>query len=254
MNESTATPLREQLKALENLQELDHKIDQLKKNKNAVPAALKGLDDGVAKSLATLTIKKSAIAEIEKIQKQTSAAMDLNKDRLARANSKYESVQNTHEYQAASKEMDQLRKLSLSLEDQMKKSAVELERCNTELAELVAQSDKLKGERDDHAEKLGAQVAKLEQEISALMGERTQYTSRVEGRVLNNYDRVRSARGGIGIVPAVGGRCKGCNMVVPPQLYNEVQKTLAVQCCPSCHRILFAPAPAQTGVDVNSGT
>ena len=41
-----ALALREQLKALENLQEIDLKIDSLKKNKGGLPAALKALDDG----------------------------------------------------------------------------------------------------------------------------------------------------------------------------------------------------------------
>ena len=41
-------PLKEQLRALEHVQEIDLKIDGLKKNKGTLPAALRALDDKLA--------------------------------------------------------------------------------------------------------------------------------------------------------------------------------------------------------------
>ena len=78
-------------------------------------------------------------------------------------------------------------------------------------------------------------------DIDSLLAERAQFCSQVDQKILVQYDRVRGARGGIGIVPAVAGRCKGCNMMVPAQLYNEVQRALTLHSCPSCHRLLFVP-------------
>ena len=54
--------------------------------------------------------------EVEKVQRQTQAALDLNKDRLARANTKLESVQNSQEFQAANKEIDQLQLMPQSFD------------------------------------------------------------------------------------------------------------------------------------------
>ena len=48
-------PLREQLKALEHLQELDLKIDRLKQNKNALPQALKTMDAGLALAFSSIS-------------------------------------------------------------------------------------------------------------------------------------------------------------------------------------------------------
>jgi len=36
------------------------------------------------------------------------------------------------------------------------------------------------------------------------------------------------------------GTCQGCNMNVPPQLYNTLRSTLGTDICPSCHRIIYA--------------
>ncbi len=234
-------PIHEQVKALEHLQELDLKIDQLKKGKNALPEALRSLDQNLGRLQLQLNGKKAALAEVEKIQRQTQAALDINRDRLARSNTRLEGVQNSQEYSAINKELEQLKKQGTSLEEQAKKASTDAELAQKAVAELTSQWEKISGDRGAQAATLSAQGGELETQIDSLLTERKKYSSVVEVRTLAQYDRVRAARAGIGFVPAVGGRCKGCNMVVPPQLYNEIRKGLSVLACPSCHRLLFVP-------------
>jgi predicted nucleic acid-binding Zn-ribbon protein len=33
--------------------------------------------------------------------------------------------------------------------------------------------------------------------------------------------------------------CDGCHMSIPPQLYNELQKSNELITCPSCSRIIY---------------
>lgn len=238
---SQPLPLKDQLRALEHLQEIDLKIDSLKKNKGTLPAALRALDEKLGKVMATVAIKKTALSEIEKTQRQTSAAMDLNRDRVTRSTARLESVQNSQEFQAVQKEIDQLKKQKETLDEQVKKSGAESESIGKELAELDSQRAKFQEERDAQAQSVSGQSGKMEEEIGALMKERGKHTPQVEARLLSQYDRVRAARAGLGIVPAIAGRCKGCNMMVPPQQFNEIQRGSTLHACPSCHRILFVP-------------
>lgn len=240
-------PLEDQFKALEQLQELDLKIDRLRKSKSLLPAALKGLDESVSKINTTYEAEKNAAAEIEKSLKHTRAALELNQDRIARANTKLEAVQNTQEFQAATKEIEQLKKLNGTLEEQAKKLDSDVSEANKKLAALESELEKNRSERASQAGSLSEQGTKLSADISALISERARYVQRIEPRLLTQYDRIRSARGGLGIAPTVSGRCTGCNMVVPPQLYNQVQRCDAVQFCPSCHRIIFVPVPNVAG-------
>ncbi|MCM2324301.1 MAG: C4-type zinc ribbon domain-containing protein [Oligoflexia bacterium] len=234
-------PLAEQIKALEHLQELDLKIDQLKKTKNGLPVALKALEDGLAKVRLAVQLKNNAIEEIEKSQRQTRAALDLNRDRLTRSTSRLEIVKNSQEFQAINKEIDQIKKLNGTLEEQNKKADLEIEAIRKEMAGLNTQLEASQTERDAQAERASSEGGKLESEIQGLLADRVQYSSKVEKRTLALYDRVRVARGGLGLVPAHDGRCKGCNMMVPPQLFNEIRKISAIHSCPSCHRLLFVP-------------
>lgn len=236
---SHAKPLAEQLKALENLQEIDLKIDQLTKQKQGIPAALKGADDQLAKLNAQLKTKSAALEELQKTERQTRAALDLNKDRQTRSASRLEAVQNSNEFGAVQKEIEQLNKMNLSLEEQLKKSAADIATAQKDVDGIQAQVQTAQGERDAQAQTLNGQSGQLDSQITALTGERGQFTSEIEQRMLLQYDRIRKARNGIGISLAIGGRCQACNMVVPPQMYNELHKGTQMHNCPSCHRILF---------------
>jgi predicted nucleic acid-binding Zn-ribbon protein len=233
------TNLPAQVKALEQLQEIDLKIDRIRKDQGDMPAALKALDDTLAKSKGTVALKQAAIDEAHKIQRQAQAALDMNRDRVARASGKLESVQNTHEYQAASKEQEQLHKMAKTLEDQIKKCGVDIEALTKDLDGLNAQLAQAQASRDEQHGKLSGQSSNLQGQIDSLQAERKKFSSTVDARVLATYDRVRPARAGLGIVPSIGGRCVGCNMMVPPQLFNEIQKGSALHSCPSCHRLLY---------------
>jgi predicted nucleic acid-binding Zn-ribbon protein len=244
--------LKEQLKALEQLQEIDLQIDGIKGKRRALPAALKTLDDALGRVKGSFLLKKNSIEELNKVLRQTKAALELNSDRLTRSNSRLEGIQNSQEFAAINKEIEQLRKLALTLEDQQKKTTDEIATATKGLDEIETQMKTMQAERDEKAGTVTGQDNELNSQISSLNENRKQHTAKVEARLLAIYDRVRVARGGLGIAPATGGRCKACNMMVPPQLFNEVQKGLQAHSCPSCHRILFIPAEGSAGVQTQN--
>ena len=63
---SQALPLVEQLRNLEQLQELDLKIDSIKKNQSSLPMSLKLIDDSLDKLKIEIDTKRTQIAEIDK--------------------------------------------------------------------------------------------------------------------------------------------------------------------------------------------
>ena len=241
-------PLVEQLKTLERLQELDLRIDSLKKGQNSLPENLKQIDEALNKLKLNLNTKKTQFSEVEKVYKQAQAAFELNGDRLTRSNVKLESVQNSQEFQAATKEIEQLKKLNVSLEEQTKKAKQDLIQLEKEVATIGEQVEKLQTEREAQASVVTGKSNQFSSDISSLMVDRLTFSSRLGSRILSQYDKVRAARGGIGIVPAIGGRCKGCNMMLPPQLFNEIQKATILHTCPSCHRLLFVPVAVTSEV------
>ncbi len=50
---------------------------------------------------------------------------------------------------------------------------------------------------------------------------------------------IKGRRNGIAVVSARSSICSGCNMNLPPQLYNELQRSEELICCPNCNRIIY---------------
>ena len=168
--------------------------------------------------------------------------MDLNRDRVSRSTARLESVQNSQEFQAAQKEIEQLKKQKESLDEQTKKSQPDVKWSTRILADLAGQLAKFQEERDAQAQHFRVRPARWTRRSVSSCKSVAKHTPRVEARLLSQYDRVRGARAGLGIVPAIAGRCKGCNMMVPPQQFNEIQRGSTLHACPSCHRIFFVPS------------
>ena len=162
---SQPLPLREQMSALENLQELDLRIDSLKKKRDSLPGALKAQEDSLNKNKQIVEAKKTALGEIEKAKRQTHAALDLNKDRLARSMGRLEMIKNTQEFQAVNKEIDQLKKLNTQLEEQLKKFDTDIAAASAEVTKLEGEFDVISKAFDGQQTEVSGEKGQLETQI-----------------------------------------------------------------------------------------
>lgn len=240
MNEPQSSSSYLQIQALVSIQEIDLKIDQLKKKRDSLPAQLAQVQSQLQVALKARAIQTAKLDEIEKTRKQIQAATSLNEDRLKRSQEKLEGVTNAQEYQAASKEIDQLKKAKLGYEEQTAKFNPEYEAATQKLAELNEEVTKIQAELDQQTQTMGGEKSELDSQIQQLESGKAPYISKVEVRIYRQYDRVRGARAGLGIVPLNGSRCTGCNMAVPPQLYNEILRARSIEQCPNCQRVVFS--------------
>jgi predicted nucleic acid-binding Zn-ribbon protein len=81
-------------------------------------------------------------------------------------------------------------------------------------------------------------MAELEGKIATLRAERDALAASVKPEMLKRYSTIRMRRG-LAVVSVRNGTCQGCNMNIPPQLYNTLQRGQTIETCPSCHRIIY---------------
>ncbi|MBI3555890.1 MAG: hypothetical protein HY074_06485 [Deltaproteobacteria bacterium] len=166
-----------------------------------------------------------------------------------------------NEIAAATSELDAHRAARTKLEKQRKKPGMpaELERVKVKiysldsaLAALVARerqaTEELKALSDGQASrqlelKSQQQLAledagSLQEKLRQISKRRGRYLSRVSGELLAHYERLRSLKGGLGIVRVTNRFCTGCNMTLPAQVYVEVMRGRVLTGCPRCQRML----------------
>jgi predicted nucleic acid-binding Zn-ribbon protein len=131
------------------------------------------------------------------------------------------------------------------------------------LVDAVKNKEKLLADRDADVQALRDSLAKdgevargkmneLEEKIAAIRTERDKIAAGVRPDVLKRYGAIRMRRG-LAVVAVRSGTCTGCNMNMPPQLYNTLQRGTSLETCPYCHRMIYwdelmkeqkdAPAP-----------
>jgi hypothetical protein len=98
----------------------------------------------------------------------------------------------------------------------------------TALKEHVATEEKAAAEK----------IAEFDAQIAEERKLREVAAARVRPDVLKKYSAIRMRRG-LAMAPVKNGTCQGCNMNIPPQLYNVLQRGQTIETCPSCHRIIY---------------
>ena len=86
---------------------------------------------------------------------------------------------------------------------------------------------------------LRGKLGEAEGQVKALEGRRSSVAEAVDPTLLRRYETIRKKKLPA-IVGVVAGTCQGCNMNVPPQLYNQLRTSLGTDVCPSCNRIIYA--------------
>lgn len=230
--------MREVLNKLERVQELDLQINAILKKKAEFPERLAGLQAEIASTSAKFEEKKKIVDELERNRRQQLGALELNEERAKRSQEKLEQIKTNQEFGALQKEIESLKKNSTVIQDNASKVTEELDRHKKELETHESALKELNAKLQSETAKISEETKSFDTELAKLQGQRKDAIVGIDTRFLNAYDKVRQGRNGMGLAPAVAGSCRGCNMRIPPQIYNELQRGTEMFTCPSCRRIL----------------
>ena len=157
------------------------------------------------------------------------------KDRRMRLNR----VRNEKELQALRREIEVAKEANQQMEEEVLRVMESLEQLTAEAAE----AERTLGEKEAAAAAKTAEhrarIAELKAEIDQARELRTRTADALDANLLQKYEQIFERRGGTAVVEVRNGTCLGCHMHVPPQFFNELQRTREVRLCPNCHRILF---------------
>jgi uncharacterized protein len=157
------------------------------------------------------------------------------KDRRMRLNR----VRNERELMALRREIEVGKEANQQLEADILSALQTLEGLDASIAEraqaLAGLEEKSIVELDDHRER----IATLRSEIETERTTRDRVAAAISTELREKYEQIFARRGGRSVVEIRNGTCMGCHMHVPPQFFNELQKSRDVRLCPNCHRILI---------------
>ncbi len=234
--------IRDHIASLEELSALDAEIRHLDEQLTTDRDALAGtkqeiarLEERVASYSASIAEMGRARSEATQDARQLLTQVEKSREKLARA-------RNEREQNAASREVEELRRLHKDREEEMGK-----------LTMLEAQAQKSKEEAEAELAQKQEQLAALDASTTGKLSEvertrdeklvlRKDVAAKLPKGVLSRYDTIRR-RKGVAIAATETGTCLACQMAVPPQLFQRILRGDAMELCPHCQRILYYKAP-----------
>lgn len=150
------------------------------------------------------------------------------------------SVNVPRELTALQEEIEALKKRQRQLEDQELELMEQAEPLDAELARFDTERAAL----DEHAVTLLARIAEdeaqIDAELATVVPQREEAVKAVPSELLDEYERLRHALGGIGVARLTGNRCEGCHLTLSAvdvdRIRHEPPGTVAH--CTECNRIL----------------
>jgi len=231
--------LRNNLKALYELQEIDLRIDGLDGEKGQLLGEAQALEARLIEAREKIAARREEAAALEAEKGTLEANLASENENITRSESHLKEIKTQKEYQAVSKEISGAKKLIAELEDQILTKINALEELSGDVAQKEADLAQLEQNVAEQQGEVQRRVQSLEAGIATDAAARELTVKGLPASVMKRYDRLRDQRKGVAVVEAKEGNCMGCNMHLPPQLYNMLFRADDVITCPHCQRILI---------------
>jgi len=242
--------LREKLKALEELQQIDLETNDVRSEGEAIPPRRAELEEKIRDARRLYDEEKGRLETNERERRQLETLLGMERDKVKKWEGRLGEIRTPREYAALSREIDIARKSNDTQSEQLKAlaaQAAEIQRSLEERAEWLAEQEEA---AQGGLKQLEERDAEVEKRLKQLEAKRSEAVRAVEPSLLSKYENIRRRRAGVALAPVVGMTCKGCNRNVPPQLAITLQRADSIETCPNCHRIIYAaealnpPAPS----------
>jgi len=242
--------LREKLKALEELQQIDLEMNEVKAELEAIGPRRAEVEGRVKEARRTYDDEQGRLDGNERERRQLETLLGMERDKVKKWEGRLGEIRTPREYAALSREIDIARKSNDSQSEQLRAltaQAAEIQKALEERAEWLAeQEEATQGELKE----LDGRQAEVEKRLQQLEARRGEAARAVDPSLLGRYENIKKRRAGVALAPVVGMTCKGCHRNVPPQLAITLQRADSIETCPNCHRIIYAaealnpPAPS----------
>jgi len=231
--------LNKHLSVLIALQNLDAEAVKLKNKKKDLPLRMNQLDEAFNKYNQVFADNKKKYEEITAQHKELEAKLKKGLDILNKAKDRLGEVKTNKEYQAILKEIENGEVKNSEIETEIIFLLEEIDKSKTNLQ--VEEKAKEQYEHQYQIEKLKLKndIDSLDEKILACTEQYHRLIENIPKDLIKRYEMIKAQNNGTAVVSVWKGVCGGCHMNIPPQLYNELQKSDDLFSCPNCNRIIY---------------
>ena len=231
--------MKESLLKLLELQEIDKKIDDLRRSQTEYPGEITRLQQKLESAEKQLEETQGRAKELDKNRRFLERELEtVNLDLKKHQDRLYE-VKTNKEYDALQHEIEAMKSRIEDHETAILESIETSEDLKAKLSEDAVLYKEVEKERRSRIKELTSQLNSVEENVKAREEKRATLEVHVDRRPLSVYTRIRKVvRGGVAVVSVEKASCGGCFRKLSPQTRVEVRRQDQVIRCENCGRIL----------------
>lgn len=227
------------VRILAQLQEIDLKIDSTRGEKQALQEEIGSLDARAEEMRLAIAGQNAELDAVEEEKRALEENLSAEADAINRSEARLREIKTQKEYQAVSKEIAAAKKVMGDLEEQVLQKIARLEELKGAIGEKEKELQEFDSSSVGTREELLARIERLESDIAGDTAVREAAAKDVSPSMMKRYLMLRERRQGVAVAEARSGSCLGCNMNLPPQLFNSLYKVENLVACPHCQRLLY---------------
>ncbi len=231
--------MKKKLKVLIELQQAEQEADKIKLKLSRVDPLLAALDTQVSDSERNFQEFRERLDGSQKRYRQHESDIQMNQALIKKSREKLGYVKNNKEYQSILKEIEDLQaKISL-VEDEMISMLGQIENMEEEIHVKKSEMAKIKEETESEKQIIQQEAVEYRQHLERLEDRIEQIAAQADPDLLRRYRLLKVQTRGVAIAAVHQAVCQGCNLNIPPQMFNELQRFTTLTFCPHCQRIIY---------------
>jgi hypothetical protein len=231
--------LKEDLLLLINLQECDSHLVKLEGKKKDLPEEIIKLDEKFCIFKEEIERNKRKYDELKALHAESESKIKKLNDGMVKTKARLLEVKNNKEYQAMLKEIEAAEAGRSDVETEIIKILDEMDKLSVLVKKDQVALDEYKKKYEEEKKIIENDLNSIDSDFVNWEQKRVQLKEKIAADLLAKYEKIKNRSNGVGVISVWKAVCNGCHMNIPPQLYNELQKSSVFLSCPNCHRIMY---------------
>ncbi|RZB32109.1 MAG: uncharacterized protein SRB1_01728 [Desulfobacteraceae bacterium Eth-SRB1] len=231
--------IKEQIFILVKLQKIETEARGLKSTLNNVAKKYDAFDAELREFGQNIDNEVFLLDELKKQYRLYESDVQMNLEHIKKSQASLRTIKTNREYQSLLKQIDEFNVKNVRIEDEMLEFLDRMDKAESNIAakknEYSMLEDRIMSDKEmikQETEHGNKRLAQLDMDFNDVSG-------RITPELLDKYEMVKKQKRGMAIVPVNDAVCGGCNMNIPPQMYNELQRCDSLMFCPNCQRMIY---------------
>ncbi len=227
-----------ELEKLIELQQTDRETARLQSEVAALPRRVAAIEAKLAGTRSRVEAARAALKTDEANRRKYETQISDLRQKISKYRDQSLEVKTNDQYRALMNEIQFAERDIAALEDKILEIMVGAESREAGIKELEAELKSEIAEIEREKEAARSRTAEDEAQLAQLNARHRELRSGIQEHVLRHYERVMKFRGSA-ISEVIGHKCAACQVMLRPQVYNEVKTNDQIVTCDSCQRILY---------------